>query len=507
MIKKIVMKDNIGFEQVELEIEKGLTVFTGSSGAGKSVLFNGILAAFALSESEARFVEVEFDDRLELEDVGILSEEENVVKVLKEKNAKYFINNQSVTKKVLQNLSKTFIKYLGAKENNEFCNERFLALVDTLESEQNSQFQNLKSDFQENFSQLLQVSVRLNALIEEEKKVEELKELAQNHIEKISSINPKKGEYEELLHLKKKLSKKEKIEEAWKKAEGIFEFEKAVIDALHISELSSDFFSECFNELRIIAQEQQFEEFECDIEELLDRIEQLSFLVRRYESIEKALEVLELKKKELQHYENLSFEKKELETKVEELDKKVKKSAEKISLSRKRNIPILQQILNTYLQKLCMKEACLELKENDKITYLGKDEFFLHIDTAKMKNLSSGETNRLKLAFLATECTVLHSGKGILFLDEIDANLSGKEAMSVASVLNELSHFYQIFAISHLPQLSSQARNHFLIEKKAQKSLVKRLKKEERIQELARMVSGKDITEQALEFVKTLFKD
>ncbi|EOH9693308.1 hypothetical protein ACME3E_001218, partial [Campylobacter jejuni] len=124
-----------------------------------------------------------------------------------------------------------------------------------------------------------------------------------------------------------------------------------------------------------------------------------------------------------------------------------------------------------------------------------------------LKNLSSGELNRLRLAFIATECNILNAGKGILFLDEIDANLSGKEAMSIAKVLEELSKFYQIFAISHLPQLSSKAHNHFLVEKNGEESKVKKLDQEERIKELARMVSGELVSDEAIEFAKTLFKN
>ncbi|EAK3239468.1 DNA recombination protein RecN, partial [Campylobacter jejuni] len=153
------------------------------------------------------------------------------------------------------------------------------------------------------------------------------------------------------------------------------------------------------------------------------------------------------------------------------------------------------------------KDASLTLKENEKISILGKDEMMLDINLAHLKNLSSGELNRLRLAFIATECKILNAGKGILFLDEIDANLSGKEAMSIAKVLEELSKFYQIFAISHLPQLSSKAHNHFLVEKNGEESKVKKLDQEERIKELARMVSGELVSDEAIEFAKTLFKD
>ena len=116
MINRIFIKENLGFKEAKLEISKGLTVFTGLSGAGKSILFKGILSAFAISDSEAKIVELGLDDKLNLEEYGIESEEENVFKLLKEKNTKYFINNQSIAKKSLQNLSKSFIKYLSARK-------------------------------------------------------------------------------------------------------------------------------------------------------------------------------------------------------------------------------------------------------------------------------------------------------------------------------------------------------------------------------------------------------
>ncbi|MBS4331486.1 AAA family ATPase [Campylobacter vulpis] len=507
MISRILMKENLSFKEANLKLSGGLTVFSGLSGAGKSVLFRGILATFGFGESEAKFVELELDDELDLESFGIESESENVFKMLKEKSTKYFINNQSIGKKSLQNLSKSFIKYLSVKDNNEFSNEKFLTLLDTLESAKNPNFNELKENFKQIFQAYSENSLKLNKVLEEEKRVEELKELAQTQIEKISKINPKPGEYEELLKLKKRLSKQDKIEEAWGKANGIFEYEKAVLDALNLSEVDANFFSECFNELRIIAENQKMEELDFDIEALLDRISDLSYLIRRYESIEGALETLELKQKELEHYENLSFEKKELELTSQKLKEKLEKKAQILSEARLRNLGVLQDFLNDYLAKLYMKNLRLECVQNDEMSLLGRDEIKLSVSETKLKNLSSGELNRLRLAFIATECKILNAGRGIIFLDEIDANLSGKEAMSIAKVLEELSRFYQIFAISHLPQLSSKAHNHFLVEKNGTQSRVKKLEKEERIKELARMVSGEQISDEALQFAKTLFED
>ncbi|ELP0365152.1 AAA family ATPase [Campylobacter upsaliensis] len=507
MISRILMKENLSFKEANLKLSEGLTVFSGLSGAGKSVLFKGILAAFGFGESEAKFVELELDDELDLESFGIESESENVFKMLKEKSTKYFINNQSIAKKSLQSLSKSFIKYLSVKDNNEFSNEKFLTLLDALESAKNPKFNETKEKFEQIFKEYNENSLKLNRVLEEERRIEELKELAQTHIEKISKINPKSGEYEELLKLKKRLSKRDKIEEAWNKVGGIFEYEKAVLDALNLSEVDAIFFSECFNELRIIAENQKMEELDFDIEALLDRISDLSYLIKRYESIEGALETLELKKKELEHYENLSFEKKELELLNRDLKEKLEKKAHILSESRVRNLGVLEDFLNDYLAKLYMKNLKLDCVQNDEINLFGKDEIKLSVSETKLKNLSSGELNRLRLAFIATECKILNSGRGIIFLDEIDANLSGKEAMSIAKVLEELSRFYQIFAISHLPQLSSKAHNHFLVEKNGKQSYVKKLEKEERIKELARMVSGEQISDEALQFARTLFED
>ncbi|EAL3917593.1 DNA recombination protein RecN [Campylobacter upsaliensis] len=507
MISRILMKENLGFKEANLKLSEGLTVFSGLSGAGKSVLFKGILAAFGFGESEAKFVELELDDKLDLESFGIESESENVFKMLKEKSTKYFINNQSIAKKSLQSLSKSFIKYLSVKDNNEFSNEKFLTLLDALESAKNPKFNETKEKFEQIFKEYNENSLKFNRVLEEERRIEELKELAQTHIEKISKINPKSGEYEELLKLKKRLSKRDKIEEAWGKAGGIFDYEKAVLDALNLSEVDANFFSECFNELRIIAENQKMEELDFDIEALLDRISDLSYLIKRYESIEGALETLELKKKELEHYENLSFEKKELELLNRDLKEKLEKKAHILSEARVRNLGVLEDFLNDYLAKLYMKNLKLDCVQNDEINLFGKDEIKLSVSETKLKNLSSGELNRLRLAFIATECKILNSGRGIIFLDEIDANLSGKEAMSIAKVLDELSRFYQIFAISHLPQLSSKAHNHFLVEKNGKQSYVKKLEKEERIKELARMVSGEQISDEALQFARTLFED
>jgi len=92
-----------------------------------------------------------------------------------------------------------------------------------------------------------------------------------------------------------------------------------------------------------------------------------------------------------------------------------------------------------------------------------------------------------------------------LMLDEIDANLSGEESMSVAKVLRHLSTRYQIFVISHQPQLTSMGQQHFLIYKDDE-SRVRELNDEERIEEIARIISGEGVSDEARGFARDLFE-
>jgi DNA repair protein RecN (Recombination protein N) len=113
----------------------------------------------------------------------------------------------------------------------------------------------------------------------------------------------------------------------------------------------------------------------------------------------------------------------------------------------------------------------------------------------------------MRLALLATKVSFnVKSNVSVLFLDEIDANLSGEESASVAKVLKFLSQKFQIFAISHQAQLTSSADIHFLVSKPNDETVIKALDKKERIAEIARIISGEEITKEAMSYAKKLFK-
>ena len=242
-----------------------------------------------------------------------------------------------------------------------------------------------------------------------------------------------------------------------------------------------------------------------NIETILDRIEKLSALQKRFGSIEECLKYKNQKKEELESYENIFFQKEKLEKKYEDLNVKLQELAKGISIQRKESSLILEKKINEYLKFLYLSNAKIIISEKN-LDGTGIDEVIFELNGVSLDTISSGEYNRLRLALLTSMSEFDIVDNGILFLDEIDANLSGKESDAISKVLEKLSDSYQIFAISHQPQLTSSANQHFLVDKVDGKSFVRELNDKEKINEIARMISGESVTLEALEFAKNLLK-
>ncbi|MCT7630649.1 AAA family ATPase [Aliarcobacter butzleri] len=510
MITRVYLKNCLSFDEVDLEFKSGLNIFTGPSGAGKSILMQEILSLFALTEVKADIGEVNLNNSKICDEVYDISfEEDIVIKSIKKDKTRYFLNNQTISKKNLYDFSTKLIKHLNLRDTSEFDSVKLVGFLDRLCSEKNSNFIQIKNSFDNLYKDFIQTKKELDKIIEDETKLEDLKEFVKFEIDKIEQINPKVDEYEELNEIKKRLAKKEKIEVAINKASGILEFNQSVNNVLELMEVDSSFFDETMNELNNIFEKFNDSLIELDdinIENVLDRIEKLSSLQKRFGSIKECLEYKEQKIKELESYENISFQKENLEKKYENLQKEIKELSQKISTFRKENSKILEEKINQYLQFLYLSNAKIIFEEKS-LDSTGIDEIKFQLNQVALETISSGEYNRLRLALLTSMSELDIGENGILFLDEIDANLSGKESEAIAKVLVKLSSSYQIFAISHQTQLTSSANQHFLVDKQNGKSSVKLLNKEEKINEIARMISGEKVTSEALEFAKNLLNN
>ena len=482
LIKKIVIKDSPAFKVACFEPSPFFNVFSGASGAGKSVLMESILALFGLKESNAQTLEA----TLELYGIpeefqGLIDEGEVILTLTKKDKIRYFLNAQNIPKKKITEIFAPFLKHLGTKSYNSFKEENLFFALDSFCSAQDSKHKNFLEDYQNAFGAYQNAKNALKKLQEESLKVNELKEFLQFEIQKLETLNPKKGEYEELLVLKKEFSKKEKIAQSLQEIQGFLSQTHKISNFLNLIDCKNDSILNALNELETICQQEseRLNEIESiDPEMILNRIEALSTLKHRYGGVDEAIETLKNKKQELAKYENLDI----------------------LLKSRNTHLASFTQALNNTLKNLKMPPANISLQEisPDLWGILGNVNFNITLNT-ELKNLSAGEFNRFSLALLLTQNTQAKN-QSIIILDEIDANLSGEESQGVAEVLYQLSQNYQIFAISHQSHMPSLAHSHFLVQKQPQGSQITLLNKEGRIHEIARMISGSEITQEAIDF-------
>ena len=512
MIERVYLKEYVTFDEVELEFNevelefsKGLIVFTGPSGAGKSVLMRGILSIFGFFDVNAKISEAIIDNKLDLSDYGIETDDEIIFKQIKKNKSRYFINNQAVSKKIVKEIAKKFIDYLSLREINEFQSENIIKVLDKIVAEKDYYVK--LEEYKKLFEEYKKLKKKLEDIEQNEKNAKERIEFLKFELSKIEEINPKPDEFDELMKIKKDLSRIEKIKEKAYEVERIFEFENSVYEFLDMIEEDSEFFSNAMNELRIaIDKAHEKAEFleNVDIEEVLERLSNLQELIRRFGSIEETLRYYEEKKEELSLLENLTFEKTNLQKELQQIDTKLHEIADYLHEKRKKAAEIFEKKLNSYLKKLYMPSAEVNVKK-EALNPLGADIAEIVVNDIDINTISTGEFNRLRVALLAGKLEYSDEEK-TLFLDEIDANLSGEESMSVAEVLKLLSKKYQIFAISHQPQLASIANKHFLVTKNENKSFVKELNENERIEEIARIIGGKEKSQKAIEYAKELLK-
>lgn len=507
MIERFYMRSCLSFDEVELELEPGLIVFSGPSGSGKSLLMRSILGSVGLDDPIAEIGESTLSWRLDEEETGFVNEERNVFKQVKREKIRYFINNQSVSKRSLKDITRQYLRHLSLKDYSDFDQESLLGLFDTHIALKRPEHLESIEAYKEEYAAYGKALHDLSELEREEKRIVELREFAAFEVDKIDKIAPRIEEYDELMEVKKALSMKEKAEEKIAAAESIFEGEYLVAEALQSLDIDPAFFDDAMNELRVQfdAARRAFEEIEeVDIEAVLDRLEQLSDLNRRYGSIEEALEYRDKKASELERYENLDASRLALQKEIEKRRVTLIKLVDQLSRDRDEALPVVNRALNGYLSQLYLDEAELTLVKTEPGP-MGQDVVELSLQGASLKEVSAGEFNRLRLALLAVKTQTMQSKGGVLMLDEIDANLSGEESMSVAKVLRELSSYFQVFVVSHQPQLTAMGHQHFLVTKEGTSQAVL-LDDERRIDEIARMVSGDTVTPEARGLARELLE-
>ena len=507
MIERLYLRELVTFDEVELEFDKGLVVLTGPSGAGKSVLMSAILSSFGYStQGAAALCEMNLIKPVGLESDAYELENEMTVKTLKKEKLRYFIDGQNISKKALAEMFVPYVKYLSVRDRGGFESETLLEKIDTRLKAKDKTFKATLKEYKKRYKNYKLKASELSKIKEDEAKLAELIDYARYEVEKIVGINPQIGEEEELLKVKQQLSRIDKIKAALSSATDIFTLEASVEEVYRLLDKDSSLFSDAMNQLRADFEETENladELEEVDVEEVLDRLGDLTTLKNRYGSIEEALVYKEAKEKELSGYQNIEKDKSMLESFLALEFSELNILASKLSLSRQKEAKGLEKSLAEYLKTLKLP-ALTFLFSSFSLTGSGTDSLEVMLGASKTATLSGGEFNRVRLALMATTIPTDKSKQGVLILDEIDANVSGDESIAIAEMIQKLSSVYQVFAISHQPHLSAKAGQHIVVSKAGEKSRVEVLNDVTRVSEIARIIAGENPTAEALEFAKKL---
>jgi len=506
LIERLYLRELVTFDSVELEFEKGLVVLTGPSGAGKSVLMSAILSSFGHNTlGAAALCEVNISKPMSLNSEAYELEDDVTIKTLKKEKVRHYIDGQNISKKALGALFSPYVQYLSVRDRGGFDSESLLLMIDSSLLSKDKNFKRSLKEYHKRYANYKAKMQELAKIKEDEAKLAELIEFATYEVDKIEKINPQAGEEIELLQVKQQLSRIDKIKASLSTAMDIFACESSVEEVYRLLDKDASSFTDVMNQVRADFEETEAladELEEMDVEEILDRLSDITALQQRYGSIEEALAYKEEKKKELSGYQNIEHDKSMLESFLGMEYGELSILAHTLSTARQKEAKNLEKVLEGYLSTLKLPALSFSF-EKQTLYDKGFDTLEVMLGDSKTATLSGGEFNRVRLALMAS--TIKEgASQGVLILDEIDANVSGDESIAIADMIHKLSSVYQVFAISHQPHLSAKAQQHIVVTKTGKGSEVNVLDDRGRVDEIARIIAGENPTSQAVEFAKRL---
>ena len=562
MLIKLYVKDFALIEEVEVEFEEGLNIITGETGAGKSILIGAlgiILGERASNEvirtgSEKAIVEAEFDIERNQTIYELLRQAEidytNILIIRREISAKgvnrIFINDTPANLSLLKEIGANLVDLHGQHDHQTLLKkENHIKALDGLIE--------IKKELIE-YNNLIKELKNLIELkkekIENRQKLEQLKEYYAFQLNEIEKFSPKPGEDKSLESELKTLENAEKIKEyALTSYSILYEQEGSAVDLMakakklfeELCEIDSRFVElknqlveaiettkEISSQVREYADRIEYDPFR--IEQIKLRLQGCQNLKKKYGgSIEAVIKHKEFLEKELSSIEDIDEILKSIDEKIESLRKEAGGKALRISSIRKSKAKEFERNAVEELKELGMPNAKFEAKFKE-LNYedenyiivdgnkkgfnsLGIDEVEFYISTNPgeelrplSKTASGGEISRIMLALKSI--MTKNEKLPLLIFDEIDVGVSGRIAQKVGFAMKNLSRYHQIIAITHLPQIAALADHHILIEKSVEgnrtKSKLRKLSKEERIYEVAKLLSGEKITDSSLEAAKDL---
>lgn len=562
MLRSLHVKDYALIENITVEFDKGLNIITGETGSGKSILIDAL--GLLLGERASTEAVRKGAGKSVVEGIFNVEGNKKVEALLTENEIEYypelilrreislkganriFINDTPAPLNLVKEAGNLLIDLHGQHEHQSLL--RTETHIDFLDDFAGTA--PLLAEYQKHFKDLNNLIKEFKELIEKESSIKEKKEIYTYQIKEIDAVAPVEKEDEQL----------ESELNILENSERLLELTNSVYQNLYESENSvSDLFGKIKNELEELCSiDNSFAEVKEEGEQTLSLINDISRFISDYKSrldidpqklngirerlnslsllkkkfggsIEAILTYREMIGKEFDLVENFQECILEHKKKIDFAKEYCGHSAKKLSDKRKKASANLERDVKEILSYLGIPDSIFKVNIENRIfdspesifyngnlyqaDYTGFDkvEFFITANLGEdskplAKVASGGEISRIMLAL---KSILAKSDKlPLLVFDEIDTGVSGRIAQKVGSSLKSLAEFHQIIAITHLPQIAGLADQHFVVEKKNRDgrvvSSIKKLNDDERVIEVAKLMSGESVTDASLNGAKEL---
>ena len=548
MLVSLEIRNFLLIKKLSIDFIKGFNTFTGETGAGKSIIIDALKLVLGgknnsnhnLNENEITTIKAAFeinqkiknnldDLNLEIEDDYLIVERQ----INENQKSKILINNQITSLTAVKKILSSIIEFQENYEQQELYNNKYFlnfidktGSIDTKELKQKFKiYKNSKEEYKKH--------------VLDEKNIQDRIEILNTKVQKIKSLNPKINEYQKLIDQRNYNKNSKKIADINTELKNLIntfnnsgllvDIEKNLIKLAEYDKsydvLTKKFSSsaietiEFVNEIENTFGKLEFDEI--DFNEIEDRIYQYQQLSKFFEIepnqlSEKYLEVED----EIIQLQNFDKEKNKKYQKLQEDLTSFKKEAEKISSLRKKHSENISKKINIELPNMNIEQGELLFEFNeldeDKFNSDGVDELEVRFRTNKKAEFSSikkvasgGELSRLLLIIKSLSADF--DSDLILIFDEVDSGLSGRIATNVSEKIVKISKNNQIIAITHSAQVASKADKHWKILKEINgenlESKLIQLSEEDRVQEIASLISGSKITDESKKVAYDLIKN
>lgn len=555
MLQELSIKNFAIIDQLDVAFKKGMTVLTGETGAGKSIIIDAV-GLLAGGRGSANFVRTGTDKAIiqgsfsfphggatyrVLDDLGIDHDDGSVIlqrEIHQNGRNTCRVNGMLVNTNTLKRIGETAVDIHGQNEHQELMQpEKHLGMLDEFAGDK---IADLRQRYQETYQRYVQVQATLENKRTNEKEWAQHLDMLKFQVNEIESANLQAGEETELIAERDRLDNFQKINDGLQRTQLLLSGEDTtpgandqISNAMQAMQAIADFdpaFKQIASSLEtayyalndavgdVSSQLDLLEWDEGRLDEIERRLDVINQLKRKYgDSEEQVLSYFDKISVELKQMQSTDEQADDLEGQVAEQRSALLQIGEQLSKARKQAATKLETAIHGELADLYMDKTVFAVhftrSKGQPILSTGLDhvEFYLRTNPGEAmrplaKIASGGELSRIMLALK----TIFSESQGVtsIIFDEVDTGVSGRVAQAIAEKISGIARASQVLCITHLPQVAAMADHHYFIAKKIvgerTETSLTRLGDKARVDEIARMSAGTQVTKLALEHASEL---